>query len=429
VAVILCEQKFRPYKQRNHSPAQWITVCPRGRTARVSRRWKRENKEQNVKLTEILELLVSAGYFRTRIKGFSLFGKVIGGMTKCIIPLANDPSHKNREMDDYINSHPISQFQKSLPQDHDFINLPRLPDTGLARGRMLTGVLYSLCDQQGPGNLKWLRIAWGFLEGLLTAVMLNVTPVPETHRQPVAALPENIKPDPDAHGLLLPYASKDREVDTEVSALLEERYQNVDKFKLIQKEFEGLESTLMEARLKNKLSEIDKLETFRKGINKEKPKRLEQVDITRNGQSLEGTSKLIQLPAATSKTAFKAHQKSEEQLQTALKRCFRWKFSSSGSIKLLSQEAKEWIERFGMIKKVRSLLKKRVQPAVHEDNVDDHIGVKSGVQNLMGSYVQSLKREFHQLKFNEREKVRCKVEEDLQPSQYLAVNLTVHLDA
>ncbi|XP_032880514.1 coiled-coil domain-containing protein 93 [Amblyraja radiata] len=44
----------------------------------------REDEEQNVKLTEILELLVAAGYFRARIKGLSSFDKVVGGMTWCI---------------------------------------------------------------------------------------------------------------------------------------------------------------------------------------------------------------------------------------------------------------------------------------------------------------------------------------------------------
>eukprot|EP00069_Balaena_mysticetus_P012946 bmy_21869T0 len=36
----------------------------------------REDEEQNVKLTEILELLVAAGYFRARIKGLSPFDKI-----------------------------------------------------------------------------------------------------------------------------------------------------------------------------------------------------------------------------------------------------------------------------------------------------------------------------------------------------------------
>ncbi|XP_012876166.1 PREDICTED: coiled-coil domain-containing protein 93 isoform X2 [Dipodomys ordii] len=141
----------------------------------------REDEEQNVKLTEILELLVAAGYFRARIKGLSPFDKVVGGMTWCITTCSFDvdvdllfqenstigqkialsekivsvlPRMKcphqlephqiqgmdfihifpvvqwlvkraietKEEMGDYIRSYSIAQFQKtySLPEDDDF---------------------------------------------------------------------------------------------------------------------------------------------------------------------------------------------------------------------------------------------------------------------------------------------------------------------
>ncbi|KAL0280264.1 UNVERIFIED_CONTAM: hypothetical protein PYX00_001608 [Menopon gallinae] len=44
----------------------------------------REDEEQNVKLQEIIDLLVAAGYFRARIKGLSAFDKVVGGMIWCM---------------------------------------------------------------------------------------------------------------------------------------------------------------------------------------------------------------------------------------------------------------------------------------------------------------------------------------------------------
>ncbi|XP_062041253.1 coiled-coil domain-containing protein 93 isoform X1 [Lepus europaeus] len=142
----------------------------------------REDEEQNVKLAEILELLVAAGYFRARIKGLSPFDKVVGGMTWCIttcnfdvdvdllfqenstigqkialsekivsvLPRMKCPHQlephqiqgmdfihifpvvqwlvkraieTKEEMGDYIRSYSISQFQKtySLPEDDDFI--------------------------------------------------------------------------------------------------------------------------------------------------------------------------------------------------------------------------------------------------------------------------------------------------------------------
>ncbi|XP_039769495.1 coiled-coil domain-containing protein 93 isoform X2 [Ornithorhynchus anatinus] len=50
----------------------------------------REDEEQSVKLTEILELLVAAGYFRARIKGLTPFDKVVGGLTWCITTCSYD---------------------------------------------------------------------------------------------------------------------------------------------------------------------------------------------------------------------------------------------------------------------------------------------------------------------------------------------------
>ncbi|XP_009289276.1 PREDICTED: coiled-coil domain-containing protein 93 [Aptenodytes forsteri] len=142
----------------------------------------REDEEQNIKLTEILELLVAAGYFRARIKGLSPFDKVVGGMTWCITTCSFDidvdllfqenstigqkialtekivsvlPKMKcphrlephqiqgldfihifpvvqwlvkraietREEMGDYIRSYSISQFQKThrLPEDDEFM--------------------------------------------------------------------------------------------------------------------------------------------------------------------------------------------------------------------------------------------------------------------------------------------------------------------
>ncbi|XP_054471730.1 coiled-coil domain-containing protein 93, partial [Anoplopoma fimbria] len=142
----------------------------------------REDEEQSVKLAEILELLLAAGYFRARIKGLSPFDKVVGGMTWCITTCNFDidvdllfqenstigqkialtekivsvlPKMKcphrlephqiqgldfihifpviqwlvkraietREEMGDYVRAYSISQFQKShsLPEDKEFL--------------------------------------------------------------------------------------------------------------------------------------------------------------------------------------------------------------------------------------------------------------------------------------------------------------------
>ncbi|XP_075566803.1 coiled-coil domain-containing protein 93 [Pelecanus crispus] len=158
-------------------------VVPRGQEYQAPQEVEtREDEEQNIKLTEILELLVAAGYFRARIKGLSPFDKVVGGMTWCITTCSFDidvdllfqenstigqkialtekivsvlPKMKcphrlephqiqgldfihifpvvqwlvkraietREEMGDYIRSYSISQFQKThrLPEDDEFM--------------------------------------------------------------------------------------------------------------------------------------------------------------------------------------------------------------------------------------------------------------------------------------------------------------------
>ncbi|NXD82854.1 CCD93 protein, partial [Halcyon senegalensis] len=158
-------------------------VVPRGQEYQAPQEVEtREDEEQNIKLTEILELLVAAGYFRARIKGLSPFDKVVGGMTWCITTCSFDidvdllfqenstigqkialteklvsvlPKMKcphrlephqiqgldfihifpviqwlvkraietREEMGDYIRSYSISQFEKThrLPEDDEFM--------------------------------------------------------------------------------------------------------------------------------------------------------------------------------------------------------------------------------------------------------------------------------------------------------------------
>uniref|UniRef100_A0A8D3E2N8 Coiled-coil domain-containing protein 93 n=1 Tax=Scophthalmus maximus TaxID=52904 RepID=A0A8D3E2N8_SCOMX len=133
----------------------------------VSQVETREDEEQSVKLAEILELLLAAGYFRARIKGLSPFDKVVGGMTWCIttlnfslksltekivsvLPKMKCPHRlephqiqgldfihifpviqwlvkraieTKAEMGDYVRAYSISQFQKthSLPEDEELL--------------------------------------------------------------------------------------------------------------------------------------------------------------------------------------------------------------------------------------------------------------------------------------------------------------------
>lgn len=44
----------------------------------------REDEEQYEKMVEILDLLISAGYYRAKIQGLSAFDKIVGGMVWCL---------------------------------------------------------------------------------------------------------------------------------------------------------------------------------------------------------------------------------------------------------------------------------------------------------------------------------------------------------
>lgn len=161
----------------------------------------REDEEQSVKLAEILELLLAAGYFRARIKGLSPFDKVVGGMTWCIttcnfdidvdllfqenstigqkialtekivsvLPRMKCPHRlephqiqgldfihifpvvqwlvkkaieTREEMGDYVRSYSISQFQKThaFPEDEEF---------ALRKERAISTVV-NVCEVYGP---------------------------------------------------------------------------------------------------------------------------------------------------------------------------------------------------------------------------------------------------------------------------------------
>ncbi|XP_071211150.1 coiled-coil domain-containing protein 93-like isoform X2 [Salvelinus alpinus] len=119
----------------------------------------REDEEQSVRLAEILELLLAAGYFRARIKGLGPFDKenstigqkialtekIVSVLPKMKCPHRLEPHQiqgldfihifpviqwlvkraieTREEMGDYVRAYSVSQFQKthSFPEDEDFL--------------------------------------------------------------------------------------------------------------------------------------------------------------------------------------------------------------------------------------------------------------------------------------------------------------------
>ena len=97
-------------------------------------------------------------------------------------------------------------------------------------------------------------------------------------------------------------------------------------------------------RIKSWKSSIPCLELKYRPLQKDLAKRNLNVWNKRTLQEILSLWKIHWNPSNLSnykQTAIKVHQKSKEQLQTALERCFRRKLPSLGKYKLISQEAKE----------------------------------------------------------------------------------------
>lgn len=91
---------------------------------------RREDEEQNVKQQDIFDILVAAGYFRSRIKGLSAFDKIVGGMTWCISACDYDVDvdllfHENltigQKMYRHIHSPIADSIDKSDERNNDLL--------------------------------------------------------------------------------------------------------------------------------------------------------------------------------------------------------------------------------------------------------------------------------------------------------------------
>ncbi|XP_036202353.1 melanoma inhibitory activity protein 2 isoform X3 [Myotis myotis] len=144
------------------------------------------------------------------------------------------------------------------------------------------------------------------------------------------------------------YVEREKKLAVELSTLIEEKCKLLEKFSLVQKEYEGLESLkdssseesteaqnlefveesqISEAiceKLNSSKSECeDEIDFLEKELKEEKSKHSEQdelmVDISKRIQSLEDESKSLKSQVAEAKTTFKIFQMNEERLKIAIK--------------------------------------------------------------------------------------------------------------
>ncbi|XP_023377935.1 endoplasmic reticulum export factor CTAGE5 isoform X5 [Pteropus vampyrus] len=222
----------------------------------------------------------------------------------------------------------------------------------------------------------------------------------------VAALPEDMRPGPTPYGLpgeLLIcaatvgffafflflwrsfrsirsrlYMGREKKLAVELSTLIEEKCQLLEKFSLVQKEYEGLESSLKDSSFEKESTEAQSLEAIYEKLNlskseledeilflekklkEEKSKHSEQdelmVDISKRIQSLEDESKSLKSQVAEAKTTFKIFKMNEERLKIAIKDALSENSLLQEGQKQLLQESKEWKEQVSELNKQKTIL-------------------------------------------------------------------------
>ncbi|XP_074249638.1 melanoma inhibitory activity protein 2 isoform X8 [Saimiri boliviensis] len=225
----------------------------------------------------------------------------------------------------------------------------------------------------------------------------------EELRRVVAALPEGMRPDSNPYGFPWElvicaavvgfcallfflwrsfrsvrsrlYVGREKKLAVMLSGLIEEKCKLLEKFSLVQKEYEGyeVESSLKDASFEKEATEAQSLEAtceklnrsnseledeilcLEKELKEEKSKHSEQdelmADISKRIQSLEDESKSIKSQVAEAKMTFKIFQMNEERLKIAIKDALNENSQLQESQKQLLEEAEVWKEQVSELNK------------------------------------------------------------------------------
>ncbi|XP_004773354.1 melanoma inhibitory activity protein 2 isoform X2 [Mustela putorius furo] len=169
------------------------------------------------------------------------------------------------------------------------------------------------------------------------------------------------------------YVGRENKLAVELSTLIDEKCKLLEKLSLVQKEYEGLESSLKDASFEKESTEAQSLETVCETLNKTKSEledeilvlenQLEEekslhseqdelmVDISKTIQSLEDESDSLKSQVAEAKTTFRVFQMNEERLKIALKDALSENSQLEESQKQLLQEAEELKEQVNELNK------------------------------------------------------------------------------
>ncbi|XP_029417436.1 melanoma inhibitory activity protein 2 isoform X4 [Nannospalax galili] len=157
------------------------------------------------------------------------------------------------------------------------------------------------------------------------------------------------------------YVGREKKLALELSGLIEEKCKILEKVNLVQKEYEGLASSLKDASFEKESAEARSLEAtyanlerskseledeivfLEKELKEERSKHSEQdelmADISKKIQSLEDESKSLKSQVAEAKTTFRIFAINEERLKGAIKDALNENSQLQESQKQLLQEA------------------------------------------------------------------------------------------
>uniref|UniRef100_A0A2K6PSA6 Melanoma inhibitory activity protein 2 n=1 Tax=Rhinopithecus roxellana TaxID=61622 RepID=A0A2K6PSA6_RHIRO len=171
------------------------------------------------------------------------------------------------------------------------------------------------------------------------------------------------------------YVGREKKLAVMLSGLIEEKCKLLEKFSLVQKEYEGyeVESSLKDASFEKEATEAQSLEAaceklnrskseledeilcLEKELKEEKSKHSEQdelmADISKRIQSLEDESKSLKSQVAEAKMTFRVFQMNEERLKIAIKDALSENSQLQESEKQLLQEAEVWKEQVSELSK------------------------------------------------------------------------------
>uniref|UniRef100_A0A2K5LKT4 CTAGE family member 5 n=1 Tax=Cercocebus atys TaxID=9531 RepID=A0A2K5LKT4_CERAT len=259
-------------------------------------------------------------------------------------------------------------------------------------------------------------------------------------RSLVAALPESRRPDSNPYGFPWDlvvfrsrlYVGRETKLAATLSGLIEEKCKLLEKFSLIQKEYEGyeVESSLEDASFEKAAAEVRSLEAACERLNRsnseledeilclekefkeEKSKHSQQdelmADISKRIWSLEYESKSLKSQIAEAKIICKIFNMNEERQEIAIKDALNENSQLQESWKQLLQEAEVWKEQVSELNKQKITFE---DSKVHAEQVlndkENHIKTLTGLNGELenGAYLDdppkgALKKLIHAAKLN-----------------------------